>query len=77
MPEHAVSGTLAGQDPFQGLEIPPQLEDSLQRHRDNLARLVRSLRTAGCSEEQIDQSVSAVVASYKEELTRAIKLLVR
>ena len=64
-------------DPFSGLEIPEPLQESMQRHRDNLARLVINLQSLGLSEPQIESSVSAVVDSYKEELLRAIKVLVR
>ena len=60
-------------DALAGIDVPEQLQPSLERHRHNLARLILSLRSAGLSEEQIDQSVSAVVASYKEELLLAIK----
>ena len=66
-----------GQDPFDGLAIPAELEDSLQRHRENLARLVVTLRSAGLSEEQIEESVSVIVASYKSELLRTIKSMMR
>jgi hypothetical protein len=70
-------GVLAGGDPFGDLEIPEALQSSLDRHRENLARLIVSLQSAGIGEEQIETSVSVVVASYKEELTRAIKMMMR
>lgn len=66
----------AQHDPFSDLEIPEALQQSLQRHRDNLARLIVNLQSAGLSEQQIDSSVSVIVESYKEELLRAIKALV-
>ena len=65
------------QDPFADIQIPDSLQESLQRHRENLGRLVSSLRTAGLSEEQIEASVSTMVDSYKQELLRAIKAMVR
>lgn len=63
-------------DPFAGIEIPEQLQESLQRHRENLARLVASLQSVGVSEAQIEASISVIVDSYKEELLRAIKVMV-
>jgi len=64
-------------DPFLGLDIPPELEESLQRHRQHLARLVIDLRCAGVQEAQIEHSVSVIVDSYKEELIRAMKRMMR
>jgi len=64
-------------DPFMDLAIPPELEENIQRHRENLMRLVVSLRSAGVDEIQIEESVSVIVASYKAELIRSIKQLVR
>lgn len=64
-------------DPFADLEIPGPLQNSIQRHRENLAKLVANLQSVGLSESQIEASVSVIVDSYKEELLRAIKQLVR
>lgn len=64
------------QDPFAGLSVPAALQDTLQRHREHLARLIVSLQSAGVSETQIEASVSAIVSSYKEELMEAIKIMV-
>lgn len=63
-------------DPFEGLEVPAALQNSLQRHRENLGQLVRSLHSVGLNDQQIEASVSVIVESYKEELLRAIKTLV-
>ena len=63
-------------DPFADLQIPEQLQESMQRHRQNLATLIANLQSMGLSESQIEQSVSVIVDSYKEELLRAIKTLV-
>ena len=68
---------LTQEDPFCDIEIPEQLQDSLRRHRENLARLVASLQSVGVSEAQIEASISVIVESYKEELLRAIKMMVR
>ena len=64
-------------DPFEGLEVPEPLQESMRRHRDNVVKLVANLQSMGVSESQIEASVSVIVASYKEELFRAIKVLVR
>lgn len=62
-------------DPFEDLSIPPELEESLLRHRKHIVELIVSLRSAGITEAQIEASVSVVIASYKGELLNAIKRL--
>lgn len=69
--------TSAERDPFANMEIPDALRDSLQRHREHLAKLVANLKAVGLSEVQIEESVSVMVSSYKEELLRAIKAMMR
>jgi hypothetical protein len=64
-------------DPFAGLQVPESLYASMERHRANLVDLVRNLQSAGIGEAQIEASVSVMVASYREELLRAIKLMMR
>ncbi len=64
-------------DPFSDLDIPPELEESLQRHREHLGQLVSSLRCAGMDPLQIEASVSVIVDSYNEELIRAMKRVMR
>lgn len=61
---------------FADLEIPPSLDASLMKHRAHLAELVRNLHSAGVSEAHIEESVSTIVASYREELIQAIKAMV-
>ena len=68
---------LAVTDTFADIEIPEALQESLQRHRENLAGLVANLQSVGVSEAQIEASISVIVESYKEELLRAIKVMVR
>ena len=68
---------LTQQDPFADIDIPEPLQESLHRHRENLATLVANLQSVGVSEAQIEASISVIVASYKEELLRAIKRMVR
>ncbi|GAA3752926.1 hypothetical protein [Terriglobus aquaticus] len=64
-------------DPFADLNIPPVLQDSLDRHRLQLAQLVQNLRSAGVDEVHIEVSVSTLVDSYRTELLRAIKAVMR
>ncbi len=64
-------------DPFSDLEVPQPLQASLVRHREDLAQLVRNLKSAGVSEEQIETSVTVLVESYRQELLRAIRLMMR
>ena len=64
-------------DPFADIHIPKPLQESLQRHRENLVTLVANLQSVGVHESQIEASVSVIVDSYKQELLRAIKALVR
>ncbi len=63
-------------DPFSDLFVPEPLQASLDRHRENLARLIMSLQSVGMTETQIETSVAVVVSSYKDELLRAIKAMV-
>ena len=64
-------------DPFREIDIPPELEDSIRRHREHLARLISNLRLAGVDEAHIEQSVSVIIESYKAELTLAVKRIMR
>jgi hypothetical protein len=64
-------------DPFADLEVPEELEESIRRHRAHLSQLIRTMKIAGVSSDQIEESLSVVIASYKEELIRTIKALVR
>jgi hypothetical protein len=66
-----------GPDPFAGMDVPQELEESLRRHREHLSRLIATLRSSGVGETQIRESVSVILASYKEELIRAIQRMVR
>jgi len=60
-------------DPFADLDVPAFFEESLQRHRGHLVELVRTMKIAGVSDEAIEESVSVLVALYKEELMAAIR----
>lgn len=59
------------------LDIPAELLDSVRRHQSHLASLVASLRAAGLSEDMVDSSVRTLVDSYAEELTVAVRGLIK
>lgn len=59
------------------LDIPAELLDSVRRHQSHLASLVASLRAAGLSEDMVDSSVRTLVDSYAEELTVAVRGLMK
>lgn len=68
--------TATATDPFAELDIPEELQENVDRHREHLGRLVSNLRSAGMTDTQIELSVSVMVDSYKQELIRTIKKLV-
>lgn len=61
----------------EALDIPAELLDSVRRHQSHLASLVASLRAAGLSEDMVDSSVRTLVDSYAEELTVAVRGLMK
>lgn len=61
----------------ESLEIPPELMDSVHRHQAHLSALIASLRAAGLDEDVVDASVRALVDSYADDLTVAIRSMMR
>lgn len=59
------------------LEIPSDLLDSVQRHQAHLSALVTSMRVAGVEDTMIEASVRALVDSYADELTVAIRSMMQ
>jgi hypothetical protein len=57
--------------------IPLALQESVLRHQKHLAALVESLRAAGVVEDMIDASVDQLLDSYRNELTAAVRVLVK
>jgi hypothetical protein len=45
-------------DPFADLEVPEELEESIRRHRAHLSQLIRTMKIAGVSSDQIEESLS-------------------
>lgn len=59
------------------VDIPAELMDSVIRHQAHLAELIATLRGAGVSEEMVEASVRTLVDSYADELTIAIRGIVK
>lgn len=57
------------------LEIPSELLSSVNRHQAHLTALVASLRAASLPDDMIETSVRALVDSYADELTSAIRAM--
>lgn len=45
-------------DPFADLQIPESLQESLERHRDNLLKFLENLQSVGVSESQSGERVA-------------------
>ncbi len=52
-------------------ELPPMLQQSLARHRDNLSSMVAALRAAGLDEVSIERHLGVLIDSYRAELAAA------
>jgi hypothetical protein len=59
------------------LDIPADLMESVRRHQANLAALVESLRAAGVDEAMVEASIRGLVDSYADELTRAVRQMLK
>lgn len=57
------------------LDLPPALQTSLARHRENLSSMMTSLQAVGLSEEAIDAHLSTLIGSYQAELSTALTSL--
>ena len=55
--------------------LPPALQASLSRHRENLASMVAALRAVGLDEAAIEANLSMLIESYRAELTAALASL--
>ena len=52
-------------------ELPPMLQQSLTRHRENLSSMVAALRAAGLDEVSIERHLEVLIGSYRAELAAA------
>ena len=59
-----------GDEPANAL--PPALQNSLARHRENLASMVSALQAAGLDEASIEGHLSVLIDSYRTELAVAL-----
>ena len=59
------------------LDIPAALLASVHRHQAHLATLVASLKAAGVDEATVEASIRALVDSYADELTRAVREMIK
>ena len=57
------------------VDLPPQLQASLERHKANLLRLYWQLSAIGAREAVIEDTLSAMIASYRDELLTLIRHL--
>ena len=69
--------TSFSQSAIEDCDIPTVLQASVDRHRVNLSRLITSLQSAGIDDARIEASVTAVVASYRQELLAAIRTMMK
>lgn len=53
-------------------ELPPTVQRSLARHRENLASMVLALQAAGLDEASIERHLSVLIDSYRAELSEAL-----
>lgn len=59
------------------LEIPAALLNSVYRHQAHLAALVASMKAAGLQDDMVESSVRTLVDSYAEELTAAVREMMK
>ena len=57
--------------------IPPELAASVARHQAHLSALIASLRAAGIDEDTVAASVRTLVDSYADDLTVAIRAMMK
>jgi hypothetical protein len=75
--EPFAAGPVEFPDVASGLNIPPSLQASIDRHRTHLVQLVTTLRAAGLPGAQIEASVNTIISSYRSELIEALKSMTK
>ncbi len=58
-----------------GIDVPQELCDLAERHKQHLAELITMLRTVGMSEESIEKAVDQLISDYRVQLLDAAKTL--
>jgi hypothetical protein len=62
---------------YGDFEIPVAWWQSVSRHRSNLAQFAAELWGIGMSDEQIEENLSVVIESYREELRPALRAVLK
>lgn len=60
---------------FYGVEVPDELRRVSERHQHHIGELVTTLRSAGLTEQLIEDAVDQLVASYRCQLLEAVKAI--
>jgi hypothetical protein len=60
---------------IDGLELPQELQASIERHRKNISNLAASLLAGGYDIDQVRATISVVLDSFKDELLRTVMAL--
>ena len=60
---------------FYGVDVPDELQRVSERHRQHIADLAATLRSAGLTEQAIEDAVDQLVASYRCQLLAAVKAI--
>lgn len=60
---------------FYGVEVPDELLRVSERHQQHIGELVVTLRSAGLTEQSIEEAVDQLVASYRSQLLEAVKAI--
>ncbi len=58
-----------------GTEVPEQLRELAERHKQHLAELITMLRTVGMDEDAIEAAVDQLIVDYRVQLLEAAKTL--
>lgn len=57
------------------VDLPPALQRSLARHRENLTSMVTALQAAGLDQASIESHLGILIDSYRAELSTALHQL--
>lgn len=56
-----------------GIEVPSQLSELVERHKEHISELIVMLRTVGMDEASIEKAVDQLIAEYRVQLLQAVK----
>lgn len=60
---------------YLDVRLPARLQDAVQRHYDDLARLAGTLRAAGLADRAVRDSLDKLIDGYRVELIAALELM--